>query len=109
MDNKFELPDVNSMLKEAIEKVTNRKVGLNFATKLAEKSADYTPYDTGNLLNSLTISPFELTYNCDYAEALYESDIMFLTEKHPLATNHWVEVAFTTHKDEILSYVQKEM
>ena len=69
----FELPDYNYMVEKATQIVTSKEVGLAFSKYLAEYSKQYTPYDTGKLLSSLEILPYQLIYNTEYASSVYNS------------------------------------
>ena len=104
----FDLPDYNYMVKKATDIVTSKEVGLAFSKYLAEYSKQYTPYDTGNLLSSLRILPYQLIYDAEYASIVYNSNkLNFSKDKNNLATSHWVKVAFTTHGDDIIRKVNK--
>ena len=89
----------------------------------------YVPFNTGDLSDSITISPEALTYNTDYAHYMYEDVVygpnflIFDKEKgefvwrspkgkgskhptertfnytNPLATRHWDEAAIEAHQD----------
>lgn len=102
----IELPDYDYMVNEATKIVTSEEVGLAFSKYLAEYAKQYTPYDTGNLLDSLSILPYQLIYDAEYASIVYNSNkLNFSKDKNNLATSHWVEVAFTTHGDDIIRKV----
>ena len=105
----IDLPDYNHMVKKATEIVTSKKVGLAFSKCLAKYSEQYTPYNTGKLLSSLKILPYELIYDTPYASHVYTSDnLNFNKEHNNLATSRWVQVAFTTHMEDIIREVNND-
>lgn len=73
-----------------------RKIATNkaFGSFLAEEAADgmdkYVPMRTGALAESVTTSPFKVTYNAPYAVYVFNGRSIRLTrDKHPLATPQW--------------------
>ena len=71
----IELPDFDAMLREANGMLQDKELGLKLADKIADYSEQFTPYNTGELFDSLRVEPFKLVYDCDYAEEVYDSDL----------------------------------
>ncbi len=54
----------------------------------------YTPFQTGNLMEDVTVTAEGIKYNSPYAHRMYTGDgFNFCTDKHPLASAHWDKVA----------------
>ena len=67
---------------------------------LADIVYPYVPYDTGALADTAQVSSEGVTYIVPYASKnYYGDDIRHKTDKHPLATAHWDEVAMQTQKE----------
>lgn len=76
------------------------------ANIIFQYSYDYMPYKSGLLSSAVRISAFDkyanITHTIKYANAQYQ----LVTDKrtknpHPLATDHWYDVAYQHHKREI--------
>ena len=60
----------------------------------------YVPMDTGKLSQDISVDANGVTYHAEYAAKNYYGDeIRHRTDKHPLATAHWDEVAMQTEMD----------
>lgn len=106
----IELPDFDAMLREANGMLQDKELGLKLANKIADYSEQFTPYNTGELFDSLRVEPFKLVYDCDYAEEVYDNDNLdFNRNVHNLATNAWVEVAFGVFDDRIISDINNDV
>ena len=106
----IELPDFDAMLREANGMLKDTELGLKLDDKIADYSEQFTPYNTGELFDSLRVEPFKLVYDCDYAEEVYDSDNLdFNRNVHNLATNAWVEVAFGVFDDRIISDINNDV
>lgn len=73
----------------------------DFKTEVNERYAEevyaWIPYDTGHLANDTIIDETGVLYEVDYARKnYYGDDIRHKTDKHPLATAHWDDVAMQT-------------
>jgi hypothetical protein len=84
--------------KKILEKVTNDKFGLFVSQSWKRLIDPYTPRRTGQLIGitgaTVELQPFEIHYNTNYAEYVYESDDWnFFKELSPFATDHWDEKA----------------
>lgn len=85
-----------------------------FAQQLYYYSYEYTPYDPyrqsgAHMADNVRImandSKGQIVYQSSYAKKLWDGDYNFNPMVHPLACNHWTEVAWQQHKSEIISEV----
>ena len=81
-----------------IRKVDNDGFGLLVAKTWRDLIDPFVPYKMGQLAgvtgNTVQISPWEIWYRMQYAEAVYKSsDWDFSKEQHLFATDHWDEKA----------------
>ena len=65
------------------------------------------PYDTGELAGNITITADGITYHAPYAaKNYYGDDIRHKTDKHPLATAHWDDVAMQTEMPKLIAEIR---
>lgn len=77
-----------------LQKVTSDKFGLFVAKSWKTLIDPYTPQRSGQLIgktgSTVQLKPFEIHYNTNYAEYVYDSNNWnFFTELSPYATDHW--------------------
>ena len=99
--------------KQINQKVTNDKFGKALANEWARLIQPYVPRATGQLIQNVTLKPFEITYNQNYAHYMYEGvlyvdpvtgspwadfgtekiptgrNLTYRTDLNPFATDHW--------------------
>ena len=81
----------SSKLTKSIEGNSNM---LTYSEKtFAELVDPYVPYRTGRLSKDVSIHNGSITYNAPYASKVYQNNMNFRKDKHPLATSHWDKVA----------------
>lgn len=101
---------VKIKIDDDVKKVTLQNV--NFwtfaATEWWRLITPYTPMDTGTLFESVHIRPKEIEYYQPYAHRVYTGDYMnFRTDKHPLASARWDEVARPTQERKLIKSLNK--
>lgn len=96
-------------LKRKVEDlIHNEQVMTEVHQQFAKVIDPYVPYDTGYLAHTITVDADCVTYHADYAaKNYYGTDIRHKTDKHPLATAYWDEVAMQSHKDEFAKQVEE--
>ena len=81
-----------------LEKVTSDRFGLFVSQQWKKQIDPFTPKDTGALMGAIgervTLKPWEIWYNSNYAEAVYfnRRGVTFITTgsgRNPYATDHW--------------------
>lgn len=99
--------------KQIYQKVTNDKFGKALANEWARLIQPYVPRSTGQLMQNITLKPFEITYDSVYAHYMYEEilyvdpvtgspwadfgkqkvptgqNLTYRTNLNPFATDHW--------------------
>lgn len=90
-----------------IQNIINREDVKTEANRIFANIIDpWIPYDTGNLAHNITVNAEGVTYHADYAaKNYYGDDIRHKTDKHPLATAHWDDVAMQTEMDNLTSQI----
>ena len=98
--NKSKAAVIGISLKEEkiIQKIDNDRFGKLVAKTWRDLIDPFVPYKMGQLAgvtgNTVQISPWEIWYRMQYAEAVYKSsDWDFSKEQHLFATDHWDEKA----------------
>ncbi len=81
----------SSKLAKSIE--TDSNMLTYSAETFAELVDPYVPYRTGRLSKDVTIHAGSITYNAPYARKVYQSNMNFRKDKHPLASSAWDKVA----------------
>ena len=85
-----------------------------FAEQLYYYSYPYTPYDPyrqsgAHMVDNVRImandARGQIVYQAKYAKKLWDGSYNFNPMVHPLACNHWTEVAWQHYKSEIISEV----
>lgn len=74
-------------------KVTNDRFGKLAALEWKRLIDPYTPRDTGQLENNVTIMPFKLHYKSPYARHVYYGRDMNFQKKNPYSTYEWDKAA----------------
>lgn len=89
-----------------IQKIgSNRDVGMYMASETYRHMIQYVPMDTGMLYQNITLEPFEIHFNSDYAKRVFEGDqLNFSKEKHPNAQAHW-DIPTRNHREAIAKAV----
>lgn len=65
----------------------------------------YTPRDTGNLMENVSIVPKEITYNAPYAAVVYNHEgANFRKDKNPYATAQWDVAARATELPKLIEF-----
>lgn len=110
---------VNVKLNIDIDKLTNTvagdEIGLYTAKEWKRLIDQFTPFRTGNLMNNVTIRPWEITYNAPYASEVYNADGIhgkaknFNTNLHPLAGPRWSERAQPSEISKLIHSVEGEI
>ena len=109
------MPVVKNIDKKAILNAVqlDDEFGMYAANSWRKLVEPYVPYNTGRLCNDVTIKPFAVQYNAPYASEVYESNMNFRKDKHPLATAHWNEVASPAVMDyfvrDLQSYIDRKV
>lgn len=86
---------IKGKLEDLLDDVTQSKIQAVFARTINP----YVPYDTGNLAHNIKVDAEGVHYRAPYAEKnYYDEDVKHHTDKHPLATSHWDEVAMITER-----------
>lgn len=71
------------------DKVTNDKLGLFVANEWKRLIDPYTPRDTGTLMQSAKLRPFEIFYDQKYATRVYYGKTFEFQQKNPCSTYEW--------------------
>lgn len=71
------------------DKVTNEKFGLFVANEWKRLIDPYTPRDTGTLMQSAKLQPFQIYYGQKYASAVYYGKNFKFQHKNPYSTYEW--------------------
>ena len=103
---------IQAKVDDLFDDITKSKIQGAFARTINP----YVPYDTGRLAHDITVDAQGVHYRAPYAEKNYlDEDIKHHTDKHPLATARWDEVAMITEEanfakevEEILNQRAKE-
>lgn len=74
-------------------KVTNDRFGKLAALEWKRLIDPYTPRDTGQLENNVTIMPFKLHYKSKYAKRRYYEQNVAFQKKNPYSTYEWDKAA----------------
>lgn len=87
---------------------TNSELWTYAASTWRDLISPFVPYNTGNLCENVTIDSGEIKYNAPYALETYENarKLHFRTDKHPLASAHWDEVAKPSQEGYLVSSLQ---
>lgn len=94
---------IQAKIDNLLDDVTMAKIQGKFATTINP----YVPYDTGRLAHDITVDHTGVRYRAPYAaKNYYGDDIKHKTEKHPLATSHWDEVAMQTEREPLAHEVE---
>lgn len=75
------------------DKVTNDKFGLFVANEWKRLIDPYTPRDTGTLMQSAKVQPFQIYYGQKYASVVYYGKNFKFQHKNPYSTYEWDIVA----------------
>ena len=104
VDGKIDEADLRARLQNLID---DPQVRTEANRALAETVDPWVPYDTGALSKNITINANGVTYNQPYAaKNYYGDDIRHKTNKHPLATAHWDDVAMQTEMDSLTAKIK---
>ena len=76
------------------------------ATEWHRLYAPYTPYKTGMLDNTVSISPKQIKHTVPYARYQYHGDFRHTQTYHPKASAKWDEAAEPTQKPALISSLQ---
>lgn len=71
------------------EKVTSDAFGTKVSTFWRNYLNPYTPRDTGELMEQVTVEPFALHYRMNYASDVYFNEKADFQKINPFATHHW--------------------
>lgn len=85
-------------VQEKIESLIDDDVMTRIHQLFAETVDPWTPFLTGALHSDLTIGPDGVTYNVPYSAEKYYGTV-YCKEFHPLATDHWDQVAMETEME----------
>ena len=76
------------------------------ATEWHRLYAPYTPYKTGTLDNTVSISPKQIKHTVPYAKYQYYGNFRHTLTYHPKASARWDEAAEPTQKPALISSMQ---
>lgn len=96
-----------SELHGLLDAFDSEETGKYFCELVKKYSEKYTPYDTGQLMNSAVVSSNSITYPLPYAQRLYEGRVKLHKDKHPSATSHWLEYGFVVNEKKIEQQVEE--
>lgn len=85
-------------VQEKIDSLIDDDVLTQINQLFAETIDPWTPFLTGALHSDITVGPDGVTYNVPYAADKYYG-IVYHKEVHPLATDHWDQVAMETEME----------
>lgn len=103
--------DVSKVLKT----IDNPQLWTFAANEWYRLISPYTPYDTGQLMQNVTIKPGEIVYNEPYAVYPYNGEHMnFKRDHNPKASARWDQRAIQEKQDEKLTqavqgYINKKI
>lgn len=100
--------DEKAIMGQIDKLITDPSTMLEVQALFANTIDPWIPYDTGNLAHNISIDPEGVTYRAHYAtKNYYNTEIAHKTDKHPLATAYWDEVAMQTEKDAFIKRVEE--
>lgn len=76
-----------------MSKCTNDKFGKFAASEWRRLINPYTPRDTGQLMQNVSILPFKIHYKVPYATRVYYGKNMSFRKKNPYSTYEWDKAA----------------
>ena len=100
--------DININSKKIASKITdNKQLWLRANTEWWRLISPYTPFDTGNLMEDVEITPEHILYRSPYAHRQYDGDNFdFSKEKHPLASARWDKAAKPSQFPKLIETLQ---
>lgn len=87
-----------AQVQNKIESLIDDDVMTQIHQLFAEMVDPWTPFLTGALHSDITVGPDGVTYNVPYAAEKYYGTV-YHKEVHPLATDHWDQVAMETQME----------
>lgn len=89
-------------LPKNIQKIENPQFWLYGANEWHRLISPFTPMDTGNLDQNVTVTPKKIQYNMPYSTIVYDRNANFRKDQHPLASKEWDKAAIAAGKDKEL-------
>lgn len=99
--------EVNIDARKHLSQVKGDKLGKFTASTWHKLYAPFVPKDTGALMTTVAIMPWEIRHNAPYAASVYyNQDRQYSKDKNPLATAYWDKAAEPTQKPRLIDAMQ---
>ena len=105
---------VVGFIQSALETLDDSELKTEIVQTVLDYSKEFTPWDTGAMYNTAFVEGNKIVYPAPQAQRLYYGDgYHFKTDKHPLATERWLEwtmlIKGTAIKADVEKNIAKEL
>lgn len=97
----------NINVTDIVSQIDNSGFWLFAANEWWRLISPYTPRDTGQLCENVSIEPKKINYKSGYAEDVYNTNKHYRKDKNPLATYKWDEVAVPVQGEKLVNSLAK--